>query len=160
MSPPPSASPPEPMALLRHLWHVDHALGTLSRQMLARFGVTGPQRVALRALLTNPTMTAAELASHLHVDRSSVTGILRRLEAAHLIAREPDLGDGRKRRILVTPDGRRVDGLRRGTVEAAMTRTLAALPASDAVIVGRFLTRFAEQLEHERDVLVSPEPGP
>lgn len=148
------------MALLRHLWRVDHTLGSLSRQMLARLGVTSPQRVALRALLASPTMTAAELATHLHVDRSAVTGILQRMEEAGLIARGPDGGDRRKVRILVTAEGRRIDALRRGTVEAAMTRTLASLTAAEAQVVCSFLGAFAEELERERDVVGAPEPRP
>ncbi len=143
------------MDLLQLLWHVDHALGTLSRQMLARLGVTSPQRVALRALLREPDTTAAGLAGMLRVDRSSVTGILQRLEEGNMIERESDADDGRKQRIRVTAKGRRVDALQHGTVEAAMARTLARMQPSQVQTVTQFLLAFTTELDHERDVLSS-----
>ncbi len=141
------------MDLLRLLWQVDHALGTLSRQMLASLGVTSPQRVALRVLLSGPATAASDLADLLRVDRSSVTGILQRLEEASLIERGPDDSDGRKQRIAVTAKGRRLDGLRHGTVEAAMARTLATMQPWQVQTVTQFLLAFSTELERERDVL-------
>lgn len=148
------------MDLLGLLWHVDHALGTLSRQMLGRLGVTSPQRVALRTLLRDPETTAAGLASALRVDRSSITGILQRLEEAALIEREPSAEDGRKQRIRVTSEGRRVDGLQHGTVEAAMARTLTRMQPWQVETVTQFLLAFTTELGHERDVLLSLKPEP
>jgi DNA-binding MarR family transcriptional regulator len=139
--------------LLDLLWRVDHALGKLSRQMLDRLGVTSPQRVALRVLLRAPDTTAAGVADLLKVDRSSVTGILQRMEEAGLIARTPDESDGRKQRIVVTDAGRRVDALRHGTVEAAMERTVASMEPWQIQTVTQFLLTFAVQLDRERDVL-------
>jgi DNA-binding MarR family transcriptional regulator len=142
------------MDLMRLLWRVDHALGTLSRQMLASLGVTSPQRVALRALLRNPDITAAGLADALRVDPSSITGILHRLEGAGLIARATDDSDGRKRRILVTPEGQRLNGLQNGTVEAAMARTLATMQPSEIATVAGFFLAFGDELDHERRALL------
>lgn len=148
------------MELLQLLWHVDHAIGTLSRQMLARLGVTSPQRVALRTLLRDPETTAAGLATALRVDRSSITGILQRLEEGSLIERGPSAEDGRKQRIRVTSEGLRVDGLQHGTVEAAMSRTLARMQPWQVQTVTQFLLAFTTELEHERDVLSSLGPEP
>ena len=148
------------MEMLGLLWRVDHAFGILSRQMLARLGVTSPQRAALRALLRAPDTGASGLADVLSVDRSSVTGILQRLEDAGLVRREPDDSDGRRQRIRVTERGREVDGWRHGTVEAAMARTLADMQPSQITIVTRFFLSFAIELDRERDVLLRMEPEP
>ena len=146
------------MELLGLLWRVDHALGRLSRQMLDGLGVTSPQRVALRALLRAPNTTATGIADLLSVDRSSVSGMLRRLEEGGFVRRTPDDDDGRKLRIEVTPAGRRVDAARHGTVEAAMERALAAMDPGEIRAVARFLGAFQAELEHERSVVPrSPE---
>lgn len=141
------------------LWRVDHAVGTLSRQMLARLGVTSPQRLALRVLVGDPSITAADLATVLRVDRSSVTGILGRLEGAGCLSRSPDQADGRRQRIQLTEKGRRLDGLQHGTVESAMARTLSGLRPAEVDIVTRFLVSFAAEVEVERDVLLSDPEG-
>lgn len=146
------------MDVLGLLWRVDHALGKLSRLMLDQLGVTSPQRVALRAFLQEPDTTAAGVAELLRVDRSSVSGMLQRLEDAGFITRSQADDDGRKRRVTVTDAGRQVDGLRHGTVEAAMERTLAAMEPAEIEIATRFLRTFAVQLDRERDVLTM-QPG-
>ena len=151
-----SSPAPTPTEVLRLLWRVDHALGRLSRQMLSSLGVTSPQRVALRALLLEPDTTAASLADALSVDRSSVTGILNRLQDAGLVERGPDDTDGRKHRIRVTEAGRDVDSLEHGTVEAAMLRALSPLAPHEIDVVTHFLVTFSTELERERDVLLRP----
>lgn len=141
------------MDVLGLLWQVDQALATLSRRMLHTLGVTSPQRVALRAVALQPAISAAGLATVLRVDPSGVTGILRRLENAGLVVRSTDTADGRRNRIHLTDEGRRIDGLRRGTVEVAMARTLLAFSAGEVATVARFLAGFTAELEAEREVL-------
>lgn len=148
----------DPMAVLGLLWHTDHAMGTLSRQMLTHIGVTSPQRLALRVLVRQPEITASGLADVLHVDRSTVTGILRRLEAASLVERSPDAADGRKQRIVVTPAGRRLADTLSGTVESAMRHTLAGMPPDQIRAVTGFLSSFSTELERERHALVAQAP--
>jgi DNA-binding MarR family transcriptional regulator len=148
--------PAAPMDLLRLLWRVDQALGSLSRQMLRSFGVTSPQRVVLRALVGDPSITAATLSSALRVDRSTVTGILARMEGADLILRAPHDEDGRKQRIVLTEEGRRLDGLQHGTVEAAMNRTVAGMAPGELAAVCSFLVRFSEEVEREQQFLLQP----
>lgn len=138
------------MEHLSLLWRVDHALGKLSRQMLHRLGVTSPQRVALRMLVRAPDTTAAGIATLLSVDRSSVTGILQRLEDGGLISRTQDGTDGRKQRITVSASGRRIAELRQGTVEAAMERTLGSMDPEQVASVTLFFRTFAAELDRER----------
>lgn len=144
-----------PMHLLGLLWRADHALGRLSRQMLGQLGVTSPQRVALRAIAFDPELSAAALARALHVDRSSVAGILRRLQQAGLVELTPHPQDRRRARLGLTPRGRAMDSLAEGTVEAAMARTLAGMPEEEQRVVARFLSAFTGELERERGALAA-----
>lgn len=151
---------PTTMQLLGLLWRADHALGRLSRQMLHQLGVTGPQRLALRAIAEDGDVSAATLARLLHVDRSSVAGVLRRLREAGLVELGPHPRDRRRARLSLTPRGREVDGLVAGTVEAAMTRTIADMPEAERQVVTRFLAAFGAELDRERAALSAIGPSP
>lgn len=153
------SAPLTPMQLLGQLWRADHALGRLSRQMLRRLGVTSPQRLALRALASDPDLSAAGLARALHVDRSSVAGILRRLEEAGLVEPTPHPRDRRRFRLGLTARGRAMDALEAGTVEAAVARTLSGMPEEEQRVLARFLAAFTAELERERLALLGEE-GP
>lgn len=150
---------PTPMRLLGLLWRADHALGRLSRQMLRELGVTSPQRLALRAIAEDGDLSAATLARRLHVDRSSVTGMLRRLRAAGLVELGPHPRDRRRTRLSLSPRGRELDGLVAGTVEAAMARTIAELTDAERQVVARFLEAFGAELGRERAALSALESG-
>ena len=65
--------PLEPaLAFLRELWALDHALGSTSKRMHDRMGITAEQRMVLRFVGKSPRMTAGELASMLHVEKSTL----------------------------------------------------------------------------------------
>lgn len=120
------------VAFMSALWALDHALHRASKQMAASLGVTGPQRLALRVIGTDPAITPGRLARALHLDPSTVSGVLARLDAKGFIQRAEDKDDARRMRILLTPSGRRVYTRTSGTVEAAINRVLAQAGAKDA----------------------------
>jgi DNA-binding MarR family transcriptional regulator len=109
---------------LRLLWSLDHELRSMSKRMEARYGVTGPQRFALRMLGHAPGLGAGDLAELLQLHPSTLTGILQRLQSAGLVRRTKDREDTRRVSLELTPAGRRVDSLHSGTVEAAVRRAL------------------------------------
>ncbi len=115
---------------MRELWRLVHALDVRSKRMSRTIGVTGPQRLVLRLLGQHPHSTAGEVASMLEIHASTLTGIVARLETSGMIVRRRDPGDRRRVRFALTAMGRRADGERAGTVEAAVRRVLArATPA-------------------------------
>jgi DNA-binding MarR family transcriptional regulator len=109
---------------LRVLWALDHALARTSKRMLATLGVTGPQRLVLRVVGRFPRISAGHLASTLHLHPSTMTGLVRRLEARGLLRRWSDPRDARKVLLGLTPAGHRLDVQAAGTVEAAVDRVL------------------------------------
>ncbi len=112
---------------IRLLWEVDHGLNSASTRMRMRLGVTGPQRFAVRIVSRFPGISAGELASLLHVHPSTLTGVLDRLVRRGLLTRETDPRDGRRTLLRATAPGRRLDRLRRGTVEARVRAVLERL---------------------------------
>lgn len=112
------------LEFLRLLWATDHALQTMSRRMERTIGVSGPQRFVVRMVGKSPGISPSELAKALHVDRSSVTPLLKRLSSLKLLRRRPDPADGRRATLWLTSRGRRIDRFSAGTIEAVVKGVL------------------------------------
>jgi len=137
------------LEFMRLLWAVDHALQSTSKWMETRLGVTGPQRLVIRMIGCFPGVSAGALADLLHVHPSTLTGVLRRLTDRGVIRRTADPRDSRRALFWLTARGRRVDRLRSGTVEAAITRAIANVPARNRAAARSMLARVALELERE-----------
>jgi len=136
----------EPLALLRAVWDLDHRLQSQSKRMQARIGVTGPQRLVLRTLLTVPDATPSAIARSLYFDRSTVTVILRSLERAKLVHKAPHATDKRAISLILTAKGRRIAEQRTGTIESLFRRAMTKLPARDVRAARRVLEGIAAEL--------------
>jgi DNA-binding MarR family transcriptional regulator len=111
--------------------------------------VTGPQRLVIRMIGCFPGVSAGALANLLHVHPSTLTGVLRRLADRGAIRRTADPHDSRRALFGLTTRGTRIDRLRSGTVEAAITRALASAPARNLAAARGMLSRVALELDRE-----------
>ena len=136
-----------PLELLRRTWAVDHATQHLSRAMAAHLGLTGPQRLVLRVVGKRPGIAAGELATFLHLDASTLTGHIQRLDELGFLERRTAHDDARRSAIFLTARGKRLDVQTPGTVEAAMESVLVDMDAASVEVVESFLVRFAAALE-------------
>lgn len=134
------------LTFMRLMWSVDHALHKVSKRMASSIGLTGPQRLAIRIIGRSPGMAPSQLAALMHLDPSTVTGIVRRLEASRMIVRQADPADARRARLTLTARGRDVDRRSAGTIEAAVRRALASRPAHEVDATSRVLTALATHL--------------
>lgn len=142
--------PLEPaLAFLRELWALDHALGSTSKRMHDRMGITGEQRMVLRFVGKFPRMTAGELASMLHVEKSTLSLALKRLEEKGLVARPRDKADARKSRVVLTREGRKFDRPTVGTVERAVERALRATKPREVEAIRLFLRGLVRLLARD-----------
>lgn len=137
----------EVLSFMRLLWAVAHGLESASKHMLNEIGVTGPQRLVLRLLGHCESLSPGDLSELMHVHPSSLTGVLRRLEAARMISRKTHPADGRRAILTLTAKGRAINGRRAGTVEAAVRRTLEAIPVSRLEAARELLRRLARELD-------------
>lgn len=135
------------LEFMRALWGVNHALESTSRRMKARYGVTGPERMVVRLVGRYPGISAGDLARILLVHPSTLTGLLKRLVARGIIRRQADAIDGRRALFALTQKGAAVDGVRRGTVESALTVALESLPARDVHATAVVLEQLKRVLE-------------
>ena len=104
---------------------------------------------SIRALLlieSGFARTPGEVAEVLKVGRTSVTGILDRLEKDNLIVRQLDVNDRRSFVLVITDDGRelvrQIDELRRSQLEQA----LAAMQPQDVEALYRGLQALSNAL--------------
>lgn len=141
------ASLGEALDFMKLLWRLDHALQTTSRRMAESVGVTGPQRLALRVVGRFPGITPGETAAVLRLHPSTVTVIVQGLERARLVERSEDPTDRRRTRLHATAAGRKVVSASGGTVEEAVRRTLARVPAADLETAARVLSELSTELE-------------
>lgn len=130
---------------MRLLWALDHALQSASKRMEAAFSITGPQRLVVRIVGRFPGIAAGRMAEILHVHPSTLTGILKRLEARGILQRRSDPRDARRALFALTPRGKKLDTLRTGTVEQAVRRALSVDP-EQVLAAQDLLTRLSEEL--------------
>jgi DNA-binding MarR family transcriptional regulator len=95
---PESAITTEVLAALRR---IIRAIDLHSRELVQRYGLTGPQLVVLKELLSRAPRSVSELARVVNLSQATVTGILDRLEKKSMIERLRSQVDRRK--VLVSP---------------------------------------------------------
>jgi len=135
-----------PLQFMRLLWELVHVLQTTSKRMQRELGVTGPQRLVLRVIGLCPGVAPGALARILHVDPSTMTGILQRMERQRLLRRSADRGDARRLALHLTAAGTRIDSALSGTVEAAVRETLADAARGDTDAAGRLLAALIARM--------------
>lgn len=137
----------EVLSFVRALWELAHGLESMSKQMRQELGVTGPQRFVLRLIGHFERLSPGDLAVLMHVHPSSLTGVLRRLEQARLIARKSDPVDRRRAIVTLTAKGRALNSRRARTAEASVRRTLSSVPASKIAAARELLRTLAVELQ-------------
>jgi DNA-binding MarR family transcriptional regulator len=78
---------------------------TMFAEEMAGYDITSPQWAALRALHERPGIEQAKLSELIAYDRSTIGGLVDRLEAKGLVGRSADAVDRRLKRLNLTPAG-------------------------------------------------------
>jgi DNA-binding MarR family transcriptional regulator len=137
------------LSFMSLVWGMDHALNSASKRMSKKYGVTGPQRLAIRFVGRHPGIAPGELAKLLHIHPSTLTGVLSRLEERGLVERQLNVVDRRKSHLKLTGAGTVVDDLRTGTAEAAIRRALRKATAEQQDGARSVLRLIEEELGRE-----------
>lgn len=77
----------------------------IDKNTLSRFGVTGVQIGALFYLKQHPGSSMKQMAEMLHLDKSAISGLIRRLEKLAMVKREDSEIDGRSVVLFLTELG-------------------------------------------------------
>jgi DNA-binding MarR family transcriptional regulator len=109
--------------------------------------LTGPQFAVLTAVETYPGTDQGSLAASVDLDRSTMADIVRRLEERGLIARKPDLHDGRRKLLYLTAEGLRAVRDVNTRARKLDERLLETYPAADRKRLLAELTALADHWE-------------
>jgi DNA-binding MarR family transcriptional regulator len=90
------------------LYSASLAMTKLYKPLLAELGLTYPQYLAMLVLWERDGLMVSELGERLFLDSGTLTPLLKRLEAAGLIARLRALDDERRVHVTLTAAGRKL----------------------------------------------------
>ncbi len=100
---------PAPLPLDRQLcfslYATSIAITRVYKPMLDRLGITYPQFLVLSALWEEDARTVGGIADRLSLESSTITPLVKRMEAAGLVARARDPADERQVRVTLTAAG-------------------------------------------------------
>jgi DNA-binding MarR family transcriptional regulator len=140
------SSKPGAVDVLSCLWALTHALEARSKQMHRLIGVTGPQRLVLRAIGDDPGCSPGTVARRLHLHPGTVSRHVSSLVRSGHVRRGTDRGDGRRQRLALAPKGARLASDHRGTVEEALRHVLSAATAAEVKAACRLLGTLTDRL--------------
>lgn len=90
------------------LYSASLAMTKLYKPLLDELGLTYPQYLAMLVLWERDGLMVSELGERLSLDSGTLTPLLKRLEAAGLIARMRAVEDERRVHIVLTAEGRKL----------------------------------------------------
>jgi DNA-binding MarR family transcriptional regulator len=130
-----------PGYLIRRLWQISTALFLEETQGL---DLTTPQLVMLLLIVDEPGHDQTWLGQRSALDRTTITGVLDRLEARGLIRREVDPTNRRARLLYPLPEGEALMARARPVVARAHEKLLAPLPPAERTVFLTLLQRLVD----------------
>ncbi|MDO3666323.1 MarR family winged helix-turn-helix transcriptional regulator [Acinetobacter higginsii] len=88
------------------IYSTNLALNQVYRQLLAPLGLTYPQYLVMLVLWEKDQLTVSDIGERLFLESSTLTPLLKKLEAAGLITRQRSSKDERQVIITLTPQGK------------------------------------------------------
>jgi DNA-binding MarR family transcriptional regulator len=119
----------------------------LAKEQCARHGITATQLNVLKLLLTVGDLSLSELSKQMAATNSTVTGIIDRMVAANLVAREQSVEDRRVWRIRLTPEGKTLAKKVNIAPWEILQKALIALPAAELGQLVATLTKIVDHIE-------------
>jgi MarR family transcriptional regulator, organic hydroperoxide resistance regulator len=127
------------------VYSTSHAFNRVYKTVLAPLGLTYPQYLAMVSLWRADQQTVGRLCVELGLESSTLTPLLKRLEAAGLIERSRDAHDERQVRVRLTEAGRALRVRAKGVPERVLKLT--DLSISDAIRLHREITTLRDALD-------------
>lgn len=118
-----SAALPLPDQLCFSLYAASMAIQRVYKPLLDALGFTYPQYLVLHALWESNGRTVGAIAERLTLESSTVTPLVKRLEAAKFVTRERNPDDERQVRVRLTERGRALRRQCGCLAEALLART-------------------------------------
>jgi DNA-binding MarR family transcriptional regulator len=120
------------------LYSTAHAFNRVYKPLLDRLGLTYPQYLVMLVLWERDGLPVKAIGERLFLDSGTLTPLLKRLEAAHLVKRTRSTEDERQVLVALTPQGQALQNKAREVphaILAASACTVAKLSAMKDEIV-------------------------
>lgn len=140
------SSSPEPESLdflLAQICRLHHAR---AHTLLEALGLYRGQPPMLHALWEKEGLTHGELAARLHIQPSTVTKMIQRMERAGFVECRPDPDDQRVSRVYLTAAGRAIQAEVKQVWRTMEDETFAAFTPEERMLLRRFLLHMRENL--------------
>ena len=124
----------------------------LAKEQSARHGITATQLNALKLLQSVGDLSLSELSQKMSATNSSITGIVDRMVAAGLLAREQSAEDRRVWKIRLTPEGRAMAKKVDVAPWELLQTALMALPPQE---LEQLITTLTKVVDHIEDVVAT-----
>jgi DNA-binding MarR family transcriptional regulator len=121
----------------------------LAKEQCARHGITATQLNVLKLLQTVGDLSLSELSKQMAATNSTITGIIDRMVAANLVAREQSSEDRRVWRIRLTSEGRAIARKIDIAPWEILQRALLTLPPAELGQLVKTLVKIVDQVEVE-----------
>ncbi|WP_407115836.1 MarR family winged helix-turn-helix transcriptional regulator [Bradyrhizobium sp. LMG 9283] len=100
-----------------------HAFNRVYKPLLDRLGLTYPQYLVMLVLWERDDVPVKEIGEKLFLDSGTLTPLLKRLEAAHLVKRTRSSEDERQVLIALTPQGHALKDKARSVPQSILAAT-------------------------------------
>jgi DNA-binding MarR family transcriptional regulator len=117
---------------------------TIFAEETAGYDVTSPQYAALRAVAEQPGIEQTALSDAIAYDRSTIGGLVDRLEAKGLMRREAGTRDRRTKQLTLTPAGSKLLRELQKRVPSVQQRMLAPLSPPEQATFTALLERVVD----------------
>ncbi len=135
---------------MQSLRRIVKALENYSRSVEKHFDLTGPQLWALWELGHSGPMALKDLAAHMHLESSTVVGVVDRLVAKGLLVRKPDPSDRRKISLEPTTQGMEILAAAPHPAQGHLLAGLESLERETVLSLHRALKTLETVLEAEK----------
>ncbi|MBD8890192.1 MarR family winged helix-turn-helix transcriptional regulator [Roseibium litorale] len=147
------AAPPGPIVdgglkleqfLCFSLYSANHAMNRVYKPILTELGLTYPQYLAMSVLWEKDKLLVGDLCDRLHLESSTVTPLLKRLEAMELLSRQRDTKDERQVRVTLTRKGKALKAKTGAIAECVLAAS--GLSAKEAMVLQTSIMKLRDAL--------------
>jgi DNA-binding MarR family transcriptional regulator len=143
------------LRILRTIRQIIRAVDIHSRKLNSEFKITAPQMICLYGLQREGRMTLSDLAENVNLGKSTVNGIVDRLEEKALLSRSRCTVDRRKVYLEITEQGVKLTESAPSLIQDRLAAALKKLPELEQAAIALSLERVAQLMEAE-DLDASP----
>jgi DNA-binding MarR family transcriptional regulator len=130
------------LRILNAIRQIIRAVDIDSRKLAAQHNVTGPQLMCLLAVVENGSITSTDVAGRVHLDPSTLVGVLDRLEKKGLVLRERSHEDRREVHLTATEAGRKLAARTPYPMQHTLGEKLRGISASEREQIARSMERL------------------